>query len=68
VEQSLGYMRWDAIAQGGRCTSGYCRGVRMRAMAPLNDGNRGDDASGHAAGEGIWGREPQQHGDGLRML
>jgi hypothetical protein len=24
----------------------------MRVMAPLNVGNHGDDASGHAAGEG----------------
>jgi hypothetical protein len=66
VEQSLGCTRWDAMVQGGRCTCGHCRGSRTRAMASLNDVNRDDDASGHAAGEGIWGRKPRQVGPGCQ--
>jgi hypothetical protein len=52
-------MRWDATAQGGRCTGGHCRGARTRATTPLNDENHGDDAGGRAVWEGIWGRKPR---------
>jgi hypothetical protein len=45
VDRSLGYTRWDATAQGGRCTSGHCHGARMRATTPLKDVNHGDDTS-----------------------
>jgi hypothetical protein len=56
VERPLGGTSWDATAQGGRCTGGHCRGARTRTVAPLNDEYRGDDTSGHAAEEGIWGK------------
>jgi hypothetical protein len=56
IERPLGGTRWDATAHGGRCTGGHCRGVRKRATTQLNNGNRGSDASEHAAGEGILGK------------
>jgi hypothetical protein len=53
------------MAQGGRCTGGQYRGMRMRVTARRNDWNHGGDASECAAGE-IWGKTAPTGGASLQ--